>query len=285
MKLSVYFLSLSILLFSACEEVPPAIDFTNDSSSKLKGKVESPVPVAQHKAVLIEDITGVRCINCPDAAQKARDIIAQKTEDSVVVVAQYPIDILSNFTFPWPGVPKLANDISKQIVETLGIPQGLPSGFIDRKIYNGISRNYDYPLWINYVNQQLRKKTPVNISLSKTLTNRKLSVDMKLQYNADASGDNAHKYAIYLMEDSIVSTQYDHSGPSNTKYVHNHALRYAFGLPMGNSLAGPNTAGMTYIKTYDYEVPAEYNLAHCHLVCLVMDAVTEEVINVREIDL
>ena len=68
-------------MFSACEEVPPAIDFSEPVvPSKDSTYTVSTEPPAQHKAVLIEDITGVRCINCPDAALKAKDKINKKSE-------------------------------------------------------------------------------------------------------------------------------------------------------------------------------------------------------------
>lgn len=284
MKLHLF--SFAILLLYSCNEVPPAIDFSSPSILlKDTSYISSQIPVAQHKIVLIEDITGVRCINCPDAAKKAKDIVAQKTPDSVVVIALYPITLLDNFTRPYPGVPQLASELSKQIVETLGVPQGLPSGYVDRNIFTGKSdRNISYSEWINNVNERLREKTPVNISLSNTITNRKIRVEMKLEYNSSVLNTNPNKYAIYLIEDNIVSTQYDKSG-NNPNYVHNHVLRYAFGLPLGNTLSGPYIAGKTYIKQFEYDIPSEYVIAECHLVCVVLDGKTEEVINVREIDL
>lgn len=276
----------SWVFFSACEEVPPAIAFSVPTALlKDTSYIETAAILAQHKAVLIEDITGVRCINCPDAAKKAKDIVSQRTSDSVVVIAQYPITLLDNFTRPYPGVPQLASELSKQIVETLGVPQGLPSGYVDRKIFAGKSdRNISYTEWISYVNERLKEKTPVNISLANVITNRKIKVEMKLEYNSQTSISNPHKYAIYLIEDNIVSTQYDKSG-NNLNYVHNHVLRYAFGLPLGNNLTGPYVAGKTYIKQFEYEIPLEYEIAECHLVCVVLDGKTEEIINVREIDL
>ena len=68
------------LAFTACEEIPPYIDYSVPVVPKKDTTyIASVIPAAQHKAVIIEDITGVRCNNCPSAAQKAMDIMAQKS--------------------------------------------------------------------------------------------------------------------------------------------------------------------------------------------------------------
>ena len=286
MKKIVFLSAIVALLLSGCEETPPQIDFSIPVVPLKDSTYIDPVPAPQHKAVLIEDITGVRCINCPDAALKAKDIIAQKSSDSVVVMALYPIDIgQDGNTFPYPGVPQLGNNLSKLIVETLGKPIGMPNGYIDRKTFSGkLDKIISYTEWIGFVNQRLREKTPVNIGIKKEINNRNLKVEIKLQYNTNALAGANHKYAIYIIEDGIVSTQKTQSG-ENANYVHNHVLRYAFGLGIGNPLTQTTVPGRTYVKQYEYEMPVEYVIDNCHVVCVVLDNVTEEVINVREIDL
>ena len=152
MKKIVFLSAIVALLLSGCEETPPQIDFSIPVIPLKDSTYIDPVPAPQHKAVLIEDITGVRCINCPDAALKAKDIIAQKSSDSVVVMAIYPTDVLDNFTHPYDGVPQLSTGIARQIVEALGTPQGLPNGYVDRITPSGAGRAINYAEWINYVN-------------------------------------------------------------------------------------------------------------------------------------
>lgn len=285
MKKIVFLFAIVALLFSGCEETPPQIDFSIPIIPLKDSTYIEPAPAPQHKAVLLEDITGVRCINCPDAALKAKDIIAQKSSDSVVVMALYPIDIgQDGNTFPYAGVPQLGSNLSKLIVEALGVPLGMPNGYVDRIMPNGSTRYISYTEWINYVNQRLRKSTPINIGIKKEINNRNLKVEIKLQYNSNAVAGANHKYAIYIIENNIVSTQKTQSG-EKLNYVHNHVLRYAIGLGIGNSLTQTTVPGRTYVKQFEYEMPAEYVIDNCHVICVVLDSVTEEVINVREIDL
>ena len=283
MKRLVFIGSFLALAFSACEEIPPYIDFTKPTVSKDTTYVASVIPAAQHKAVLIEDITGVRCNNCPNAAQKALDILAQKSEDSVVVMSLYSGDYNVTFTAPWPGFINVNSVYSGQVINQLGIPNALPNGYIDRTKFGVQTVRFNaYPNWPNLVNQRLRSATPVNIKLEKTLSGRSLTVKMKLEYNSASS--NNHKYSLFITESGIVSKQTTLTAYDDN-YVHNHVLRYAFGNAVGNALNAPLVAGRTFEKLLDFEVPADYNLAKCHIVCVVSDATTEEVINVRQIDL
>jgi len=271
---------LSFVLLNACEEVPPVIDFSTPYKTKDTTYVVSPAPPAQHKAVLIEDITGVRCINCPQAAAKAEEIIIEKSEDSVVVIALYS-NHLPQFTTPWDGFPLLNSTIANTIVDFYGVPSGLPNGYIDRHIFSPSTVRFNaYTTWKNLVNQRLKASTPVNISMTSSVTGRKATVKLKLAYNTDASS-STHKYALYITESGIVSKQ---TGASDT-YVHNHALRYAFGNPLGIALDAPLVSGRVFEKELDYTVPSDYNIDNCHLVCVVTDANTGDVVNVRTIHL
>ncbi len=271
---------LSIVIFSACEEVPPAIDFKAPYKTKDTTYVVSSAPAAQHKAVLIEDITGVRCINCPQAAAKASEIIAEKSEDSVVVVALYT-NHLPQFTTPWDGFPLLNSTIANTVVDFYGVPSGLPNGYIDRHIFTPSTVRFNaYTTWKNLVNQRLKESTPVNISMTSIVSGRNATVKLKLEYNSDASA-STHKYALYVTESGVVSKQ---TGASDT-YVHNHALRYSFGNPLGIALNAPLVAGRVFEKELDYAVPADYDIDNCHLVCVITDAVSGDVVNVRTIHL
>ncbi|MCC6817727.1 MAG: Omp28-related outer membrane protein [Bacteroidia bacterium] len=274
---------LSIVFITACEEVPPIIDFSLPYKTKDTTYIASTVPSAQHKAVLIEDITGVRCTNCPQAAAKISEVINEKSEDSVVAIALYT-NHLPSFTTPWDGFPLCNSAIATTIVDYYGVPNGLPNGYVDRNIFAPSTVRFNaYTTWKNLVNQRLKLGTPVNINLQSTVNGRVATVKLNFQYNTDASSTN-HKYALYLTESKIVGMQTGAPAPSD-QYEHNHVLRYSFGNPLGIPFNAPLTAGRTFEKELDYTLPAEYVMENCHLVCVVTDVTTGEVVNVRSIHL
>lgn len=276
-----YFLALLsfVLLFVGCEEIPPKIDFSVPYKTKDTTYIAANIATPQHKAVLIEDITGVRCVNCPQAAAKAKEIITEKTEDSVVAMALY-INQLSNFTTPWDGFPVLNSEIATNMVDFYGVPSGLPNGYVDRAVYAPQTvRFYAYTTWKNLVNQRLKMPTPVNISFNNSLSGRKVIVNLKLEYTSSVS--STHKYCLYLIEDGIVSKQTGATDPDN--YVHNHVLRYSFGNPLGTILSANLVPGRTFEKLLEYDIPTSYIMDNCRLVCVVTDVATGEVVNVREV--
>jgi hypothetical protein len=82
---------------------PPRINY-DPEIPLLKDTVYivNPVPPAQDRNAVIEDITGIRCVNCPDAAETAKGIKDGKDEGRVVLVAIHPIS-LGFFTAPLEG--------------------------------------------------------------------------------------------------------------------------------------------------------------------------------------
>ena len=129
------FLTLLFIYSLGCKKEysnTPLIDLKIDTSGLISYITEN-IPLPQHKAILIEDIRGVQCNNCPKAVTKANEIITQKTEDSVVLIGVYTTH-LPNFTTPYSGFPVLTSMYSFQIVDALGAPTGLPSGYVDRAI-------------------------------------------------------------------------------------------------------------------------------------------------------
>jgi hypothetical protein len=284
MKRFLIIISFVSVLLIACEEVPPFIDLNPTVKSKDTTYITADIPTAQHKAVLIEDITGVRCNNCPSAAISAKNILTSKTEDSVLLLAVYTRH-MPNFTLPFDGFIDLTTDFSFQIVDALGVPTGLPSGYVDRHIFTGQSVRFQtYSRWANLVNERLKLNTPVNISLEKNISNRELNFIMNLTYTS--APNNNHKFSIYLTEDGILSKQAMPNGAKEQDdYEHNHVLRHAFGLAAGNPINESLVAGRVIIKEYNYTIPTTMNIDKCHLMCIVTDAVTNEVINVRQISL
>ncbi|MBC7426063.1 MAG: Omp28-related outer membrane protein [Bacteroidia bacterium] len=278
-------ISLCLLAFIGCKEVPPEIDFTEPVIGLLDSTyITSSIPVAQHKAILLEDITGVRCINCPDAAIKAHDILLAKSEDSVVVLALYPLPpLLETFTTPYDGVPKLGLETSRLIVDGLGAPSGLPNGYVDRTFFSGSStRPINISSWASNINKQLRLSTPVNIELKRTYDagTRELTVIATITYTSAPPANQ--KLNLVLSESNIVSKQLTSSGV-NPAYVHNHALRYSFTPALGAAFSTPLVAGRVFVKEFKYILPADFVAVNCNIACFITEVGSDNVVNVRQI--
>lgn len=69
-----------VLLLGSCEEIPPTI-----------------TPCQTDRVVLVEEFTGIDCVNCPIGADKLKSI-ADQNPGKVVVVAFMPAILQANTT-------------------------------------------------------------------------------------------------------------------------------------------------------------------------------------------
>ena len=94
----------------------------------------------QLKNILIEDLTGVNCKNCPSAAKKLSDLIAANPGRIVGIAVHTP-----NHTFggPFSGSKEdYRNFFDTNIFAMIGNPGSLPQGCIDRVKFPDV--NYFY---------------------------------------------------------------------------------------------------------------------------------------------
>jgi hypothetical protein len=246
---------LSGLSFFSCKEEPPAINYEQKHTNFDTTYVLSSVPVAQLKEILLEDLSGVKCVNCPTAAVKATEIVANaagKTPPRVVnVVTNQPntpsLDLLTSPITEGEHKSKYTNLRTKQggdIALAVGIPNNLPNGYINRKPYNG-NVLVDKDFWTDAVNQEMSATTPVNIDFlgdTATYITQDLTVHVGINVTFTELQDTSPVFlSIMLLEDSIVDAQ-ESRDPNNgaivylDNYVHNHLLRDMFTASMGDQL-------------------------------------------------
>ena len=95
-------LFLTVGAMVSCDEELPPVIMTEEEKPLLDTFYIGSVPAASVKKVLLFDVTGVRCNNCPKAAVLAKNL-ASSNSGRVEVVALYPKTPMS-LTFPWAGV-------------------------------------------------------------------------------------------------------------------------------------------------------------------------------------
>ena len=198
--------------------------------------------VSQPKNVLIEDFTGMLCINCPNAAEKVVEIQNYYGADRVIAVAIHG---------DMPGLSgNLKNDLGTEYYNRWGV-ESLPRGMVDRK--GGLQ---NYTSWMAIANEQLALQTSsLSLSLEGTTFD---PVDRTLKVNVEALCATAltANLQVWITESNIVSFQKMPDGSINRNYVHNHVLRDAVNGSWGEAIAlEPEVATEV---SYDYTVPAAW---------------------------
>ncbi|MCU0443069.1 MAG: Omp28-related outer membrane protein [Bacteroidia bacterium] len=276
MKNRILFLSIAAFaLLLGCEEEPPFINY-DPPKTTLDTTWVKPTPSApQVKQVLLEDVTGVQCVNCPDAAAIAK-ALQTANPGRVNVIGIHPLNLLPTFTNP---INKEGHQ-SRQDFRTqagadfctniLGVPNSLPKGAIDRvKFPDKTDLLMDRTDWTAKTNAQLNEPTPVNITLTHIkevegypIPENELLLEVTVEYTQVPTDTNKNYLTLVLIEDSIVDVQeyIDYSGPIpapafNDNYMHMHIMRACLTNATGdllNKADAPIVAGRVYKKRYKY---------------------------------
>lgn len=284
MKNSLLVLSLLFLasLFTGCDEVPPpGLDFS-EGALKDTTFVTTNVPAPQEKNVLIEDITGVRCNNCPKAAEEA--VRLSTAEPRIKVVALYIKS--SSFSPPYSGYEDLTTQAAEGIAQDTELPTGLPSGYVDRVEEVGtkkISNNFN--VWESIATKQLAKSTPVNIELTSEYdgTTNSINSEVELIYTQNLTDTN-HVLIMLLTESKIKGKQKMPLGEENPDYIHNHVLRASMGSELGTKLNVEYEKGRVVQRVFNLELEDHWVLENLHVLAIIQNKDTKEIIHLQEVD-
>ena len=262
--------------FVSCEEEPPPIKFTE--KPLLDTVYQASAPSAQTKKILLSDITGVRCNNCPRAAELAKKISADNP-NRIEIIALYPN--AGTLTFPWDGYDTLNTTDADQLIGTK--PSSLPVGMVDNISYNG-SVFIGELAWAAAVNQQLPKTTPVNIQIKTSWLNAEDKARLEVKAIANTAANINTKWIFAVVEDDIKGKQSDSRLPSgyDEQYKHSHVLRQVVGSPFGDPVfTGMVNAGATREKHVFIPRNKKWNADNLHIMVWVMDATPREVLHVE----
>lgn len=290
MKTRFLILASIALSFGACDKIEQPLD---DGASLAC----DPAIVVPRK-ILIEDLTGHLCVNCPAAAKTAEEI-ADFYDLNAVVVA---IHVTPTFARPlttmaeWQaqGVPNgsFTTDFRTEAGDALlaAYPvSGLPAGLISRFDFNG-SAVLGAGTWFAAASQIVCKEADAlvvidNVSLNST--NGNYSADVSVQARTALNGD--HRLTVYLTEDHILDWQLDSDqSPSYVPdYDHRHVLRDKIDGGGSNSVLGEllfssASSGDIFPTTVSGTISSDWNASNCALVAFISSP-SGEVLQAEEI--
>ena len=264
------FLAVVIFLFG-CTEVPPVIDFSEPVLLATDTTyITRDLPQNVKKNVLIEDISGVRCNNCPKAADIAHDI--QDKYPNRIAVLTLHSNRYGPFTAPYPESKDTFNTVeATEIVSNLiGEPSGLPAGAIDRKVFAGKTSkiNQQYETWESQVVEQLAltPKADLELELIKQ-QGREIIANVKATFLAE--DPSATYLSVFIVESHIKSKQKMPDNTYDKDYLHNSILRKAVTNYAGVKLADNVEVGRVFEKGFVFTIPEKYDINYCSIVVLI----------------
>ena len=228
-------------------------------------------PISSERMILLEDYTGVKCINCPTAAAEITRL-QEFYGDNLIVVGVYPL-LPDGLTKPYDPSRDLRTDVAQTWASAFAIEQ-FPMGMVNRQEVTG------YAEWGGSIAEIISEGLNyVNLSVSASLpTDTTIAVNVEGSFVEDYEADGAVNMITMILEDSIVAPQLTGSGV-NGGYVHNHVLRAVIGPEWGSQVASEAPArGTAFSASLTGSVNSGWRKNKLSVVVAIVNASSHEVI-------
>ena len=224
--------------------------------------------------VLLEDYTGVRCVNCPAAAEIASNLQTQYGEH-LVVLGVHPNSALQN---PNGGFPDFRTDDGNEWNNYFNI-FAYPNGLVNRTGIVGAAE------WTSAVNSVIGNDAPVRLIVKTEFDNatRELKVSIHSKFLQTVESNDI-RLTTCMMEDNIIGKQTTASG-IDENYVHRHVFRgTADGQTWGRVLSSTESisAGSNFITNMKFTLSDEYNADEFYIVAFISDNTNKNVLMAAE---
>ncbi len=254
MKKILFLLLPAVLLFlAACKEQPVLIP---DLSLNVTGQ-----------AVLVEEVTGVRCQNCPTGTQTLVALQQQYGADKLVVVS---IHAAGPFSVPYPNGEDFRSAETQELANYIGPLEGFPTASVNRNLLPNETSIFLTPhtRWAGEIAQDLQQDPSMAVSIENTYEPSSRALDIKVRLLPDQPLSSEHRLTVLITQDSVVNPQL-YGSTLITDYIHRHVVRDVVSAPSGDPILEPLEVGSLVTRTYHVTLPANWEAKHCAVVAYV----------------
>ena len=218
-------------------------------------------PAEVGRAILIEDFTGQKCINCPTGTEIINSIVETYGEENVIAVGIHsgPLGFAGN-----SKTVGLMTDTGNEYYTRWDKENkmGQPWVIFNRKT----SPDSHYNNWAAMVGTIISEKA----NLSVKIANAYDAATRTLTTTVGADGVNGTvngKLQVWIVEDGVKALQMMPDGSANKEYVHNHVFRAAVNGTWGEDVTVKE--GETTTKQYSYVLPEAWDADKIAVVAFV----------------
>jgi hypothetical protein len=231
--------------------------------------VANNIPAAETKNILIEDFTGVGCVNCPRAHETLK-ALKSSYSGRVFSIANHPLNsTLKTLVEPIDKPPyKSKQDFrtkdADDLLSYLGSSNSLPTGSINRKLFSGETKWLVSDLsWSGYATTELAQtSSAVNmdtLSIKYDASSNELIIDFRLVFT-QSMPDSQYLLTVAILENKIIDIQ-EKNDNGNTIYIedyeHDNLLRKVITGVYGDLLKARYEPGRVFRKRFIYKPTAD----------------------------
>ena len=228
-----------------------------------------PQEVVPTKNVLVEDFTGQRCVNCPEATEAIEELQQRVSSryggNHIVAVAIHGGSMAITDDYPM-GLATAEGNAMHNALEI----DAWPAGMVDRT--GGICR---YTEWTGRAISRMAVVPDVEITISgaKALEGTPQAIQVTVMPTTAALPTTEHRLFVWLTENNIKALQFMPDGSRNSDYIHNHVFRVSLTdlegklLPLFNSSS--TEAGNPVSETFSFSPKSSWNVLQMNVVAFV----------------
>lgn len=233
-------------------------------------QIEIPELSSGNHRVLVEEVTGVRCNNCPDGTRELTSLQAQYGDSNLIVVSIHAADgILS---VPYTNAPVNKYDFRTQegfdLTNYIEGLSAVPTASIDRFIPSLQTSSFVDRPWAGVIATEFAKDHGLDLFVNNSFNSSTRTLDIQINIAPAISLSGEHRLTLLITQDSIVDTQLD-GATRNANYIHRHVLRDVVTQVSGDVISESLIANGLVTKNYQVQIPAEWEAKHCHVVAFV----------------
>lgn len=253
----------TVLAFSffACEEIPPELNPITGPTEPSDTTFEN-----QKRQVLIEEFTGVQCVNCP-AGSEAIETLLNIHGDQLMAISIHA----GFFSPPYSDSQfDFRTSAGNNLLSYLGEPFGFPTAVVNRKKFDGeFNLQLGQGKWAGFIAQEIAEEPRLKLKVEQEYNPisglLRATVTMVPQ---ETIIEDDIRLSVFITENNVVDAQLTPAG-KRSDYVHKHVLRDAMTNFDGNPIDEALTANVELIQPLEYTLDPNWVSTNISLIALV----------------
>ncbi|MDR1951211.1 MAG: Omp28-related outer membrane protein, partial [Bacteroidales bacterium] len=271
MKKILYF-TIALLITTACDKIP----------ADERRTVSDGLPDWQGQYVLLQDFTGVQCVNCPAST---REIKRLKTifDDKLIVVKLHP---QTNFNVPIGALSDTNVDLRNAQAQEYFLYYGgdlpLPTSFVMQKNERLSKPDLYYGKVMGYYARQ----AVATIDLTAVLADNTINLNTDIVFTNNYRANGNIQLSLMILEDSLLVFQQTTpaEGTILRNYRQDNVLRDMATPLWGDQIAGNSVAkDSKFNRKRTIDLNPEWKPENLSVVAILFDNDTKEVIQCAKI--